>query len=624
VQHAETLSTREPTTSPTPERRRGRWRRRLELALVVAPVATFGWLGWHFRSLADDGYIYLHVVQQILAGNGPVFNAGQRVEVFTGPIWTFLLVPSTVLSPFSIETTAIVLGDLLAMAGLLLAAEAARRFWRERSPDAFLAPVGLLVPVAIYAYWWLSTSGLEDGLSMAWIGGCALVLSASATRGRTSLRRSELVLLGLGPLVRPEFLIFSGAAIAWYLVVQHRSLGWRRALPALAWFAALPVLYQLFRMGYYGELVANTAIAKEATRILPARGWGYFLNFFDVYWLWVPLLSLAVGGLVPTVRMLRRSTATPWAYGPIVVLPAAGLMSMAYVTLVGGDYISGRLLLPGFFAVVAPFALLPVRRSHAVAFVTVAWALFVGTMVRPLFGMASVPYATLPPVQDNHVTADTWKVAGLHLHGPGSRLYVTPPFFPNSVELDVRPERSLRVPATITNGIGAISVAFGDTLNIFDVYGLANPVGGHLRIEQGPSPSGFHGLPGHEKLLPIPWLIAMTSAPGTPVEAYSQAIRGVYVVPSEGYSSGDPFATAQSRRALTVQVAWARATLSCPPVQRFLASYRAPLSLSRFAENVVDSFSNTSLRFDQNPEIAYHQSCGGGVPPAVRSAIATP
>ena len=338
-----------------------RRRQRLELALVVVPVATFGWLSWHVRTLIDDGYIYLHVVQQILAGNGPVFNAGQRVEVFTGPIWTFLLVPATVLSPANIETTAIVLGDVLAMAGLVLAAEAARRFWRERSPEAFLAPVGLLVPVAIYAYWWLTSSGLEDGLSMAWIGGCALVLAASATGGRTSLRWSELVFLGLGPLVRPEFLIFSGAAIAWYLVVQHRSLGWRRALPALAWFAAVPVLYQLFRMGYYGELVANTATAKEATRILPARGWGYFLNFFDTYWLWIPLLCLVVGGLVPTARLLRRTSATPWAYGPIVVVPAAGVLSMAYVILVGGDSFSGRLLLPGFFAVVAPFALLSVR-----------------------------------------------------------------------------------------------------------------------------------------------------------------------------------------------------------------------------------------------------------------------
>ena len=598
-----------------------RRRQRLELALVVVPVATFGWLSWHVRRLIDDGYIYLHVVQQILAGNGPVFNAGQRVEVFTGPIWTFLLVPATVLSPANIETTAIVLGDVLAMAGLVLAAEAARRFWRERSPEAFLAPVGLLVPVAIYAYWWLTSSGLEDGLSMAWIGGCALVLAASATGGRTSLRWSELVFLGLGPLVRPEFLIFSGAAIAWYLVVQHRSLGWRRALPALAWFAAVPVLYQLFRMGYYGELVANTATAKEATRILPARGWGYFLNFFDTYWLWIPLLFLVVGGLVSTARLLRRTSATPWAYGPIVVVPAAGVLSMAYVILVGGDYISGRLLLPGFFAVVAPFALLPVRRAHAMAFVTVAWALWVGVAVRPLFDWASIPYATLSPLYDSSVSPATWNVGGLHLNGPGSRLFATAPFTSVSAEIDVRPARSLSVPATIASGIGAVSVAFGDKLDIIDVYGLANPFGGHLRLEHGPAQTGFYVLPGHEKLLPVPWLIAMTSAPGTPVEAYSPAIRGVYVV---AFKFDDPFATAARRRALTVQVAWARATLSCPPVQRFLASYSAPLSLSRFAANVVDSFSNTSLRFDQDPEVAYHQSCGGGVPPAVRTALATP
>ena len=41
--------------------------------------------GWTHRSMFYDGYIYLHVVQNILAGHGPVFNAGQRVEAFTSP-----------------------------------------------------------------------------------------------------------------------------------------------------------------------------------------------------------------------------------------------------------------------------------------------------------------------------------------------------------------------------------------------------------------------------------------------------------------------------------------------------------------------------------------------------------
>ena len=99
-----------------------KWRSHAEWLLVIAPVALFGWLCWHFRVMVDDGYIYLHVVQQIIAGHGPVYNVGQRVEVFTGPLWTFLLVPAVLVSPASMETTSLVLGDVCAMAGLVFAA----------------------------------------------------------------------------------------------------------------------------------------------------------------------------------------------------------------------------------------------------------------------------------------------------------------------------------------------------------------------------------------------------------------------------------------------------------------------------------------------------------------------
>ena len=35
--------------------------------------------------VGDDGFINLRVVSQIKAGNGPVFNAGERVEAATSP-----------------------------------------------------------------------------------------------------------------------------------------------------------------------------------------------------------------------------------------------------------------------------------------------------------------------------------------------------------------------------------------------------------------------------------------------------------------------------------------------------------------------------------------------------------
>jgi arabinofuranosyltransferase len=39
--------------------------------------------GWAYHHMNDDGFINLRVVSQIKAGNGPVFNAGERVEAAT-------------------------------------------------------------------------------------------------------------------------------------------------------------------------------------------------------------------------------------------------------------------------------------------------------------------------------------------------------------------------------------------------------------------------------------------------------------------------------------------------------------------------------------------------------------
>ena len=244
------------------KRNEARWRRPIEVTLVIVPVALFGWLSWHVRVLVDDGYIYLHVVQQIIAGHGPVYNVGQRVEVFTGPLWTLLLVPAVLVSPASMETTSLVFGDVLALVGLLLAARAARSIWRRQAPDAFLAPAGLLVPVAVYAYWWLTCSGLETGLALAWIGGCELVLAASGNRLNPTLRWFELVVLGLGPLIQPEFLLYSAVFVSWYLIARRHDLGRRRILAAFAWAVALPVVYQVFRMGY----TVNSSPTRRSTR----------------------------------------------------------------------------------------------------------------------------------------------------------------------------------------------------------------------------------------------------------------------------------------------------------------------------------------------------------------------
>ena len=48
--------------------------------------------GWSHRWMDEDAFINFRIVDQIFAGHGPVFNAGQRIEAATSPLWLFVLV----------------------------------------------------------------------------------------------------------------------------------------------------------------------------------------------------------------------------------------------------------------------------------------------------------------------------------------------------------------------------------------------------------------------------------------------------------------------------------------------------------------------------------------------------
>ena len=70
-----------------------------------------------YRHVADDAVINLRVTAQLLAGNGPVFNPGERVEAVTSPLWVAVLTVSSVLTPVRLEWLAVVLGIALPSSG---------------------------------------------------------------------------------------------------------------------------------------------------------------------------------------------------------------------------------------------------------------------------------------------------------------------------------------------------------------------------------------------------------------------------------------------------------------------------------------------------------------------------
>ena len=236
--------------------------------------------------------------------------------------------------------------------------------------DAFLVPFGAFIYVALLPVWLFQTSGLETGLVFVWEGLCLLVLADWVRTGRR-LSVWRAAVLGLGWLVRPELVLFSALFVVLVLAIQWRSDRWLDRLRFLG-AARLPVVYQIFRMGYYGAYIANTGIVKEGTELHWDRGTTYLYDFTRPYWLWIPALLLVFGGYVPLVSSLlaarrRRAVAV------VAAFVVAGVVDVLYVVAVGGDYLHARLLLPSVFALCAPVAVIPWMRRYGVALLAAPW-----------------------------------------------------------------------------------------------------------------------------------------------------------------------------------------------------------------------------------------------------------
>jgi arabinofuranosyltransferase len=569
-------------------------RRRTELLLVAVVAAAVAAAGWNRRWTSDDAFITFRVVSNLLAGHGPVFNAGERVEVATSPLWLFVLTAADAVVPGdAVAWSSVVLGLLCTVAGVVLATLGARALFS--GAEAWLTvPVGAVVLLALPPVWDFATSGLETGLSIGWIGLSFWGLVRTA-RGAVPLAPRPwwlFVVLGLGPLVRPDLAVVAGVLLVW-LVAAVRGAWWRRALGLVA-AGVLPLGVQLFRMGYYGLLVPNTAVAKEAGRALWSRGLAYLDDLVSPYLLWVPglVLALLLGLALDRVPWRHRESSLVLA-----VLLAAALHT-AYVVRVGGDFMHGRLLVPSLVLALCPVMALPVPRgrllvaSGGVALVA-AWAVVSASVLRPGYEAQIGPagfadergfYAAAaqddaPVTLADHgrtgISAYTRQVAAL-AEDARDVLVLQPPV--------VTPDTPLTVVAPSSGGAvllvgnaGFYGVGSGLDVVTVDHFGLADPVGAHL---EAPPP----GRPGHEKETPAAWLLGRYGGPGA-----------LSVVPERP-------ATAQ-------EVTAARRALECGAVAELVEATNAPLTWSRFWDNLTGSPDRTSLRIPADPVEAERRFC---------------
>ena len=556
--------------------------RRAQLLLLALPVVVVLPGACAHRWVHEDGFINFRVVDQILSGNGPVFNEGERVEAFSSPLWlAVLLCARLTFGPLlRLEWIAVVAGVITTGAAFLLAGVAAGRVHGGRQ---LVLPLGLVLVSALPPVWDFATAGLEMSLVWLWLAASWWVLLVAANREKPPVGTRRFVclgLLGLGPLVRPDLALMTAVFLGAWVVITRPSR--RMLLADLGAALLVPSLYELFRMGYYASLVPNTALAKGATDHFIFLGLDYVEDLVDPYWLWIPLVPLLVALGTTLVR-----SAPPVKVACIAMVSAA-LLHAGYIVYIGGDYMHGRLLLPALFAVGLPAVVILDRAvlTGAAVALGVGWAAVCAGGIR---------YENVP----NGAVADhrAFLRAGQRvIHPPtigaaaeagydrGER-GVVPALFARLNEDEPLPELPLW-PAgvdeyiVVTDAIGQLGYEAGPEVHVLDQFGLAEPLTGRADV----APEDAYSRPaGHRASIASEWYAARFDIPGV---RFEEELR--------------PEALAAARLAL-----------ACPPLSDLLDGVTEPLTVGRFLSNVWHSTSFTLLRVPPDPTRTVHKPCGG-------------
>jgi len=614
---------------------------RVSLWASVAVVAVlFGWGAWQRRWIADDGLIVLRTVRNLLAGNGPVFNAGERVEANTSVVWTYLVYLGGWLTwPMRLEYVALVLALLLSVAGLAMLMLGTGRLFAPAllGRRAVMLPAGALVYIAVPPARDFATSGLESGLVMAYLGllWWMMVCWSQAMRvrppGRVFIGTLAFV-AGCSVLVRPELALIGGLALIMMLIAAKGRR--RRALIVVAG-GLLPVGYQIFRMGYYGLLFPGTALAKDAAGDKWSQGVIYLSNFNRPYALWAPAVLLAALALVllgggsrpwwtrhtPPTRHgpLARSVQSPTAV--VIFIFVSGLLQALYWIRQGGDFMHGRVLLAPMMCLLAPVAVVPVVFPEGTRLSREAGYWLAGVVSALWMAVAGWSlWAANSPGMGDDATRVTYSgivderrfyaQATGHAHPLTAADYLDyPRMRAVLVALNNTPQGALLLPSgnydqwdlvppiqsqppapppapqkgphtVFFTNLGMVGMNVGLDVRVIDQIGLANPLAAHTARLQ-------HGRIGHDKNLFPDWVIAdgpwVKWYPGVP-----------------GYLD-EKF------------VQQAAAALQCPATQQILNSVRAPMGFHLFVSNFLHSYEFTKYRIDRVPRYELIR-CGLAIP----------
>lgn len=529
-----------------------KWKKPLQILVFLLPVLFLFFQGYIHRWNSEDAFISFRVVDNLISGYGPVYNIDERVEAYTHPLWIAILSLSAKITK-SIELSAVWLGLIFSCIGLLFGIIGGLKTLKgEDRKTSLYIPLGAFVIASLPPYWDYTTSGLETGLTFLWLGFSLFI----TTDFLKKIERLSLALLwfSLGTIVRPDLGIFWIGflimTIAILTRVHGKKIGFSLIFKFLFFSFILPLSYQIFRMGYFASLLPNPAFAKEAFRLNIRQGLMYLWDFMSPYALYIPATLSIIGTFYFVSKNLISSKENIVNISFFIL----GLFHITYVVLIGGDFMHGRFLLPGFFSIFLGFPFIPLKKNYFETLLITSiltWCIICIANLRISYVIGKYgitnerKYYVECAGQENPVKIKDYTKCGFY-----------------GIGMDARRSNYL-----YHENIGIAGFIAGRKIHVFDRLGLADPIASRLVIYR-------RGRPGHEKDMPIEWVLAR-------IDLQSKDLK----------------------------VRYAKKAMECGKLKEYLDAIQGELNLKKFLRNILVAIKTMQMRIPVDPYEAMQKFC---------------
>jgi hypothetical protein len=282
------------------------------VAAVAAMCLAAALLEASFGNIVqDDAYISFRYADNLVAGNGLVYNVGERVEGYTNFLWT-LLIAAAAKAGIAAPAAGRWFGVAASLGAITLTALLGRRYAGE-----YMGVVAAAMLAVNGDFLLEAAQGLETSFFV-------LLVTAAAWRASEEYVDPARKPLSALPIIltfltRPDGVLVFAAALPFYVATARANP--RRFALWLGAVAVAGVAYEAWRISYYGAFLPNTFYAKVGTQKTEfIYGLKYVASFLLRY---MPIL------LVLPLAVKPRKVFYPWGLLFVLIL--------AYVLAVGGD-----------------------------------------------------------------------------------------------------------------------------------------------------------------------------------------------------------------------------------------------------------------------------------------------